>query len=164
MTISRIPSDGIADGAVTTGKIGLTSVSKDRLAAGVFATPAEVKAYTLSDVAIAPSRLVHAPMVAKAWVIFDGSAGTPDSTKTHFAVSSITDNGVGDYTINWTNAFSSASYGYQISAEKPASNLASVHVKPGGQTASSLRVQTMDASFSPVDCPKISVLALGDLP
>ena len=45
---------------------------------------------------------------AKAWVNFDGT-GTP-SIRQAFNVSSITDNGTGDYTINFTNAMVDTSY------------------------------------------------------
>ena len=45
---------------------------------------------------------------AKAWVNFNGS-GTV-AIRDSFNVSSITDNGTGRYTINFTNAFSNANY------------------------------------------------------
>ena len=45
---------------------------------------------------------------AKAWVNFDGT-GTP-SIRQAFNVSSITDNGTGDFTANFTTAFSDADY------------------------------------------------------
>lgn len=42
------------------------------------------------------------PDLAKAWVSFNASTGTPTILKS-YNVASITDNGVGDYTINFTN-------------------------------------------------------------
>jgi hypothetical protein len=45
---------------------------------------------------------------SKAWVNFNGT-GTV-AIRASFNVSSITDNGTGDYTINFTNAFSDSSY------------------------------------------------------
>jgi len=45
---------------------------------------------------------------AKAWVNFDGT-GTV-SIRADFNVSSITDNGTGDYTINYSNSFSDSNY------------------------------------------------------
>jgi hypothetical protein len=44
----------------------------------------------------------------KAWVCFNGT-GTV-AIRSSFNVSSITDNGVGDYTVNFTSALSDASY------------------------------------------------------
>jgi hypothetical protein len=46
--------------------------------------------------------------IAKAWVNFDGT-GTP-SIRGSFNVSSITDNGTGDYTVNFTTAMPNANY------------------------------------------------------
>lgn len=45
---------------------------------------------------------------AKAWVNFNGT-GTV-AIRASFNVSSITDNGVGDYTVNFTNALTDANY------------------------------------------------------
>jgi len=45
---------------------------------------------------------------AKAWVNFNGT-GTV-AIRASYNVSSITDNGTGDYTINFTNAFTDADY------------------------------------------------------
>lgn len=45
---------------------------------------------------------------AKAWVNFDGS-GTV-AIRAAFNVTSITDNGVGDYTLNFTNALAGSDY------------------------------------------------------
>ena len=44
----------------------------------------------------------------KAWIAFNGT-GTPAITGS-FNVTSITDHGTGNYTINFTNAFSDANY------------------------------------------------------
>jgi len=46
--------------------------------------------------------------IAKAWVIFGGGNGT--AIRESFNVSSITDNGVGDYTVNFTTAMPDANY------------------------------------------------------
>jgi hypothetical protein len=47
---------------------------------------------------------------AKAWVNFNGT-GTP-AIRASYNVSSITRNGTGDYTINFTNAFADANYAW----------------------------------------------------
>jgi hypothetical protein len=51
---------------------------------------------------------VNASQLAKAWVNFDGT-GTV-AIRGSYNVSSITDNGTGDYTINFTTAMSSVNY------------------------------------------------------
>lgn len=52
---------------------------------------------------------------AKAWVNFNGT-GTV-AIRRAFNVSSITDNGVGDYTVNFTNAMPDTSYATVISGD-----------------------------------------------
>jgi len=63
---------------------------------------------TLSDGTNSTSatNLVKAPCVA--WVNFDGT-GTP-AIRASYNVSSITDNGTGDYTVNFTNALTDTNY------------------------------------------------------
>jgi hypothetical protein len=51
---------------------------------------------------------------AKAWVNFNGT-GTV-AIRTQFNVSSITDNGTGDYTVNFTTAFADANYSVSLAA------------------------------------------------
>ena len=46
--------------------------------------------------------------VAKAWIVYDG-AGT-NEIRSSFNVTSVTDNGTGDYTFNFTTAFADAKY------------------------------------------------------
>ena len=53
---------------------------------------------------------------AKAWVYFDGNTGTITSS---FNVSSVTRSAVGDYTINFTTAFTDANYSMSGSAGRP---------------------------------------------
>jgi hypothetical protein len=58
--------------------------------------------------------------LAKAWVNFNGT-GTV-AIKASGNVSSITDNGVGDYTINFTNAMVDANYAVALNNVAKASN------------------------------------------
>jgi len=51
---------------------------------------------------------------AKAWVNFNGT-GTV-AIRASYNVSSITDNGTGDYTVNFTNAFADANYAVVVGA------------------------------------------------
>ena len=48
--------------------------------------------------------------IAKAWVNWDGSLTTPITPRTNYNVGSITKNGTGDYTLNFTTAMSDANY------------------------------------------------------
>jgi hypothetical protein len=55
---------------------------------------------------------LNVPGTAKAWVNFNGT-GTV-AIRASFNVSSITDNGTGDYTVNFTTAMPDANYSTQI--------------------------------------------------
>ena len=60
---------------------------------------------------------------AKAWVNFDGTFGSSPFTvanggiRAAFNVSSVTDNGTGDYTVNFTNAMPDANYSVSHSCQ-----------------------------------------------
>lgn len=53
--------------------------------------------------------------LARAFANFDGSAATL-SPRASFNVSSLTDNGTGDYTVTFTNAFTDASFAISTSS------------------------------------------------
>ena len=61
---------------------------------------------------------------AKAWVNFDGTATNISSTANGYNVSTITDNGPGDYTVNFTNAMPNANYAVAISGKANGGNSA----------------------------------------
>ena len=87
---------------------------------------------------------------ARAWVCFNASSGTP-SINANFNISSITDNGAGDYTLNFTNAMSDANYVFTSSGEQ--GNQINVCDIPTGnvatyKTASSLRFNYAGATTS----------------
>lgn len=77
-----------------------------------------IKATTLSN--LAGSKTVPTDTVvdgsAKAWVNFNGT-GTV-AIRRAFNVSSITDNGTGDYTVNFTNAMVDANYGANLALDQ----------------------------------------------
>jgi hypothetical protein len=92
---------------------------------------------------------------AKAWVNFDGT-GTP-AIRASYNVSSITDNGTGDYTINFTNAFADANYAISGAAGNTSGNNAGTPVQPvtNFYTTSSCRILVGNSGTSldrPVVC------------
>jgi hypothetical protein len=90
--------------------------------------------------------------LCKAWVNFDGT-GTV-AIHASYNVSSITDNGTGDYTVNFTSALADANYATVITADIKTST--SVPSSNGGYigalnrnavaTASAVRVETITTS------------------
>jgi len=61
---------------------------------------------------------------AKAWVNFDGTLSTPITPRGSLNVTSITKNGTGDYTINFTNALANTNYATLISIGPTAGTVA----------------------------------------
>ena len=57
---------------------------------------------------------ISVPGAAKAWLNFNG-VGTV-AIRDSFNVSSVTDNGTGDFTVNFTSAMANANYCFQLSA------------------------------------------------
>ena len=93
------------------------------------------------DSASVPTVSGTAPLyMCRAWIYFDGSIATP-SIKGSGNISSITDNGTGDYTLNFTTAMSDVNYAYNITNDSGGSN----SVRYSGTTtisAGSLRFTT----------------------
>ena len=97
---------------------------------------------------------ITSPTAAKAWVNFNG-VGTVVINDS-FNVSSVTDNGVGDFTVNFTNALSNTNYAVTGGVE-------SINATPSGvitygtngtsRTTTSVRIATayLDTSVVPVD-------------
>ena len=82
-------------------------------------------------------------VTALAWVNFNGTLSTPITPRAAYNVSSVTKNGTGDYTINFTNALGDANYSTVGSCNNNGDNsinrVFSVTYVP---TTSAVRVQT----------------------
>ena len=83
-TVTGISAGGLPDACITTDDIAANAVTAAKLGAD------------------------QASGLAKAWVNFNGT-GTV-AIRASFNVSSITDNGTGDYTVNFTTALADANY------------------------------------------------------
>ena len=133
------------------------------------ATTAFVSAEISNDVGVANSSVVKtalnasgsAPIYAcRAWVNFNGT-GTV-AIRASGNVSSITDNGTGNYTVNFTAAMPDANYAANISFERDSTATASVRTCagwPGGRTTTSFQLVTeySAASGAFVDMPAVYV-------
>ena len=73
-------------------------------------------AQTISNGTVSTSSANVIQGSAKAWVNFNGT-GTV-AIRASYNVSSITDNGTGDYTINFTNAFADINYAAFVTANR----------------------------------------------
>jgi len=92
-----------------------------------------------------------------AWVLFNGT-GTV-AIQAALNVSTITDNGTGDYTINFTNAFADGNYA--ISVNSGSNTLAGVG-RQGVHSTTNCGIQVLNASQSGfIDHPVINFVAFG---
>lgn len=96
-----------------------------------------------------------APLYAcRAWVNFNGT-GTV-AIRASGNVTSITDNGTGNYTVNFTTAMPDANYAYNFSADDTASNQPIIS-QNGTQTASALGLRTFNGVTGLVDTSEVCV-------
>ena len=139
----------------------ITGISAGGLPADCI-TPAEIAANAVTTAKLGSA---EASGLAKAWVNFNGT-GTV-AIRASYNVSSITDNGTGDYTVNFTTALADANYAINGSC----SNLSGDNSVPARQflcpqdpvtarTASACRVATCypgTSSAGSVDAANVDV-------
>lgn len=132
----------------------------------VAATQAEMETASSTTVYASPGRVKYNPGVAKSWINFVGT-GTPTANGS-LNVSSITDNGTGDYTINFTTAFSAAGYavaGVIQRDESAGANSASqvgIYRASGALAVGSARILTGDNGGTLVDPTLATLVFFGD--
>jgi hypothetical protein len=101
---------------------------------------------------------------AKAWVNFDGT-GTPATTYS-FGVSSLDDNGSGNYDVNYSTSFTNSRFGVGVTvSDKPGTNNGNaVVIVSNSMAAGSTRIYTIRTSTEGLqDLPVVSLTAHGDL-
>lgn len=166
-----IATAGIADDAVTLAKMA-AGTPGNIITYNASGNPAAVSTGTsghflTSNGAGAAPTFQAIPAGVVAWVNFDGT-GTP-SINASYNVSSITDNGTGDYTLNFTNALVDANYGVSINVVAFSTSLGYVTgvihgSATGGATLKSttkLRIMTaLTASGGAVDLADITVVMI----
>lgn len=124
--------------------------------AGSVATQAQMETATDLTAMVTPGRTQYHPGVAKARIKFNGTGVI--AINDSYNVTSLTDNGVGDYSVNFTTNFSSGDY--------EASVLHNVAVNTTGSqiatmAAGSFRFLTI-SNTAVVDPSIVSVILLGD--
>ena len=102
---------------------------------------------------------------AKAWVNFDGTLASIGNGRDNYNVTSVTDNGTGDYTVNFTNAFANANYAVTGTSggQSNTSNGAVYQLDQStAKTTSACRIAILTSSGSLVDAPQIGMAFFGD--
>ena len=129
------------------------------------ATQTEQEAGSSITVMTTPGRQQYHPSAAKAWVMFNG-IGTPAVTA-GYNVASITDNGVGDYTINFTTAMSSVNFVVVGTASHTNGGTTTAIVTVFSQSVGSVRIKVSEISIGattqvPFDPASVYVVVFGD--
>jgi len=83
----------------------------------------------------------------RAWVNFNG-AGTV-AIRASGNVSSITDNGTGDYTVNFTTSMPDVNYGYALSGSQVGANISNLNPRDAGFAVGSFRIETFNIDATP---------------
>ena len=122
------------------------------------ATQAEMEAMASNTVFATPLNVNWHPGIAKAWIRFNGT-GVIAINASH-NITSITDDGVGKYTVTIATDFSSANYAALATAFNSATNANSADVST--VVAGSYQIGTYNSAGTPTDCEIISSAAFGD--
>lgn len=85
----------------------LSAASDTAAGALEIAVQSEMETASSTTLAVTPGRQHFHPGMAKAWVKWDGAGTTIDAS---YNVTSITDHGTGDFTVNWATDFATANY------------------------------------------------------
>jgi hypothetical protein len=128
------------------------------------ASQSALEAETNEDTYAPPDLIKHSPSIAKGWILFDGT-GTA-SISASYNVTSLTDNGTGDYTVVWDTDFSSATYavvgtGYRTGS--PDITAVVINATTGLATTGA-RIRTVEGNNgqSTVDSAFVCVTGFGD--
>jgi hypothetical protein len=141
-SIAGLSVGGLPDGSVNNADLAANAVSTGKILNGAVTTAK-----------LGPDEQLG---LAKAWVNFNGT-GTV-AIRAQYNVSSITDNGTGDYTVNFTTALVDANYSGVVNANDSSSTATNMPIGGGkrgtAQTSSSFGVRTklnQDASLADFD-------------
>ena len=93
--------------------------------------------------------------LCKAWVNFNGT-GTV-AIRASYNVSSITDNGTGDYTVNFTTAMADANYSILSIGNRSQAWITALNDTAAAPTSSAVRIATVTSSFTFADPPYVNV-------
>lgn len=159
----------VASGGFLSGAIGSGIIGWNHLTADIKAGQADMEAGTSVSGFVTPLNTVFHPGVAKSWVNFTANAAGVSGTiavLSSFGVGSITDAGVGLFTINWSSGFT-ASGSSAVVGICSNDSVSSRYVQIAGATllaANSPLSTVVGATGAAVDPTTVCVVAFGDKP
>jgi hypothetical protein len=149
---------------VEVGPAAIPFAASDTVAGGIeIAIQSEMETATDVVRAVTPGRMQYHPGVCKAWIRLNGT-GTVAINASH-NVTSITDNGTGNYSINLTTVFSSANYGFTITGGNSTTTASEgwfIHQGGAAPTASVFRLVSGLNGIGQTDASLVSACLFGD--
>ena len=155
---------GTTDTQTLTNKTLTSPVLDTAITGTAIATQAQQETATATNVLVTPGRQQFHPSAAKAWGQVTVSGGAP-TLNLNYNITSLTDNGVGDFTFNFTTVFSTANYAVAGSAQPvPASSTPVIIIKDSiSPTTSACRITTTyPVTGNNADVPMFSCAFFGD--
>lgn len=139
--------------------IGFAGSAASDTAAGVIEIAVQSEMETGSDTAraVTPGRQQFHPSAVKGWAKWQVD-GTIDAS---YNVTSITDTGTGDFTVNWATDFSSANYAAGFASQDDGPYLIA-QILATGFAAGATRVQVRNSSGTNTDPNRCMAWAMGD--
>lgn len=138
-----IVGEGIAPGT-TVSSIASTTVTMSANAGATLSS--DPVAFYIANKSLSPGLI--AGQLCRAWVNFNGTSSV--AIRASFNVSSITDNGTGNYTVNFTTAMPDANYSASGIARSP-SIATGLSIQPETYSSSSLTFITYSVGQTPTD-------------
>jgi hypothetical protein len=130
-----------------------------------YAIQSDMETATSNTLAVTPGRVIYSPYALKKSASFNGT-GTP-AFLSNVGFSSITDNGTGNWTLNFSGNMSSGNYSVHVSATAPGFGASARF--PIYDTTGSTSVQVLygevqsGGTYSALDRDEISVTVIGDM-
>jgi hypothetical protein len=150
---------GVATWLGTPSSANLASAVTGETGSGalVFGTSPTLTTPTIDSAQVATVSGTAPLYMARAWVNFNGTTNTAGfcTIRASGNVTSVADNGTGDYTVNFTTAMPDADYvttGTCSGSDSPSNNVATLNTKlTSGLTTSSCRLYSTNASGTAAD-------------
>lgn len=165
-----ITTQKLANLAVTTGKLADGSVTTIKLATNAV-DASKIQDLTITTNKIADNQITNAKLdsttrlrIAKAWVNFNGTT-SPGTIRSSYNVSSVTKNGTGDYTINFTTALADVNYSVsQMTEFVPFPSSLACIPSIFSQSTTQFRFQNVNAANSTqfADTSRVSIQVFGN--
>jgi len=124
-----------------------------------------VSSVTITHVApSAPAaNTIYADSIIKAWCNFDGTLTGPITCRDELNVVDVTDNGAGDYTVNWDTDFADGNYAAVCTGDVDIGvDIAGCDVQETTTLVGSIRLLMFGFNGAARDSSVVSVIAMGD--